>query len=91
MLCVRACARKRVCVCALTRPHEYDVTQGHLFYYNSAGFNSDFSFSYTCCHTQFKELSVPNILPIARERIVGCMLFPRLSAVRVLQRTSFRN
>ena len=39
------------------------------------GLNSEFSFSWTGCHTKFKERSLQYYLPIARERIVGFIPF----------------
>ena len=43
-------------------------TQRQFFQWGITGLNSEFSFSWTGCHTNAKELSLPYYLPIARER-----------------------
>ena len=44
---------------------------------STSGLNSKFFFSLTGYQTKAKELSLPNILPIAEEKKDGLMLFSR--------------
>ena len=49
-----------------------------IFKLSLTGFNSEFSFSYTCCLTKAEEPSLPYYLPIAGGRIIGFIPFPRV-------------
>ena len=54
------------------------------------GLNSEFSFSYTSCHTKVKEPSLLYYLLIAGGRIVGFIPFPRVLAQCEMQTASFQ-
>ena len=49
-----------------------------IFKQSVTDLNSEFSVSYTGCHTKVKEPSVLYYLPIAGGRIVTCIPFPRV-------------
>ena len=52
-----------------------------IFKRSLTGLNSEFSFSYTSCHTKVKDHSLSNDLPIARERRVGYIYFLNVLAL----------
>ena len=54
------------------------------------GFNSEFSFSYTSCHTKGKEPCLPYYLPIARGRIVGFIPFLKILSLCEMKTALFR-
>ena len=54
---------------------EYDTRP--TFKRSLTGLNSEFSFSYTSCLTKAEEPSLPYYFPIAGERIIGFIPFPR--------------
>ena len=54
------------------------------------GLNSKFSFSKTSCQSKIKEPSLLYYLPIAGERIVECIPFPKISVLSKMQTTSSR-
>ena len=59
-----------------------------IFKRSLTGLNSEFSFSGTGCHTKIKELSLPNYLPTAGGRMIGCIPFPRILALYKMQTVS---
>ena len=61
-----------------------------IFKKSLTGLNLEFSFSLTCCHTKVKELSLLNCLPIAGQRIVGFISFPKVWVLHEMQTASFR-
>ena len=67
----------------LTPPYEQDTMS--IFKWRLTGFNSEFSFFQTSCHTKVKEGSLLYYLPIVGGGIVGCILFPRISALCEMQ------
>ena len=42
------------------------------------GYNTEFFFSSTGCQTKTEEISLPYFVPIAGERIIGFIAFPRV-------------
>ena len=66
----------------------YDT--GSIFKRSLTGFNSEFSFSGTCCLTKAEEPSVPYYLPIAGGRAIGFIPFPRVLALCEMQSVSSR-
>ena len=49
-----------------------------IFKQSLTGFNAEFSFSYTGCHTKIKEPSLPYYISIAGGRIIRFITFPRI-------------
>ena len=68
-------------------PHKQDGTQGRFF---KQSLNSEFSFSYTGCHTTDKETRLPDYFIIAEGGIVEFMLFPRVLKLCERQKASSR-
>ena len=61
-----------------------------IFKRSLTGLKSEFSFSYTSCLTKAEEPSLPNYLPIAGERIIGFIPFPRVLVLWEMQSVSSR-
>ena len=72
----------------------YDYRPGYdirsIFKQSLPGFNSEFSFSYTSCLTKAEEPSLSYYLPIAGERIIGFIPFPRVLVLCEMQSVSSR-
>ena len=58
------------------------------FMQSLTGLNLDFFFSWTGSHTKVKEPSLLDYLPIAGERIIGFIPFPRVLALWEMQTAS---
>ena len=58
-----------------------------IFKWSSTGLNLEFSFSLTSCLTKAEEPSLPYYLPIAGERIIGFIAFPRVLVLCEMQLT----
>ena len=69
--------------------HMQDVSQGH-FKRSLTGFNSAFNLSLTSCQAKVKKFCVPYSLPITGERIVGCIPFTIVLALREMPTASYR-
>ena len=67
--------------------HRQDVTQGQFFKQSLTDLNSEFSFLIGCL-TKAKEPNLSYYLPIAGERIIGFILFPRVFMLMEMQSTS---
>ena len=80
--------RAPVCI-YLIPPHRQDVTQGQFFNCSLTGLNSKFSFSYTCCLTKTKELSLSYYLPLARGRIIRFIPFSLVQDLNLCRRVHF--
>ena len=66
-------------ICIFTNPSAragYDTRS--IFKRSLTGLNSEFSFSKTSCLTKAEEPSLPYYLPIAGERIIEFIPFPRV-------------
>ena len=61
-----------------------------IFKRSLTGLISEFSFSQTHCHTKAEEPSLPYYLPIAGERIIGFIPFPRVLVLCEMQSVSSR-
>ena len=59
--------------------------RGQFFKRGLTGLNSEFSFSYTSYLTKAEEPSLPYYLPIAGERIIGFIPFPRVLVLCEMQ------
>ena len=59
-----------------------------IFKWSLTGFNSEFSFSETCCLTKAEEPSLSYYLPIAGGRIIGFIPFPSVLVLREMQSVS---
>ena len=62
-----------------------------IFKRSLTGLNSEFSFSYTSCLTKAEEPSLSYYLPIAGERIIEYIPFPRVLVLCEMQSFSSRN
>ena len=62
-----------------------------IFKRSLAGFNSEFSFSWTSCLTKAEEPSLPYYLPIAGGRIIGFIPFSRVLVLCEMQSVLSRN
>ena len=60
------------------------------FKQSSTDLNSKFSFSWTGCHTNVKESSWPNYLPVSWWGIIGFIPFPRGLALYAMQPVTSR-
>ena len=73
-MCVCVC----VCVCVyLPSPLQRGCNTKSIFKESLTGLNSEFSLSYTGCHTKVKEPSLPFYLLIIGGKIADCILFLR--------------
>ena len=61
-----------------------------IFKRSLSGLNSEFSFSLTSCLTKAEESNLPYYLPIAGERIIGFIPFPRVLVLCEMQSVSSR-
>ena len=61
-----------------------------IFKWNLTGLNSEFSFSLSSCLTKAEEPSLLYYLPIAGERIIGFIPFPRVLVLWKMQSVSSR-
>ena len=61
-----------------------------IFKRSLTGFNSEFSFSETCCLNKVEESSLPYYLPIAGGRIIGFIPFSRVLVLCEMQSVSSR-
>ena len=61
-----------------------------VFKRSLTGLNSEFSFSYTSCHTKAEEPSLPYYLRITGGRIIGFIPFPRVLVLCEMQSVSSR-
>ena len=73
-----------------TPPLGQDMTQGQFFKRILTGLNSEFSFSYTSCLSKPEEPSLSYYLPIAGERIIGLIPFPRVLVLWEMQSATSR-
>ena len=73
-----------------TPPLGEDMTQGQFFKRSLTGLNSEFSFSYSSCHTNAEEPCLSFYLPIAGGRIFGFIPFPRVLVLCEMQSVRFR-
>ena len=73
-----------------TPPLGQDMTQGQFFKRSLTGFNSEFSFSKTCCLNKAEEPSLSYYLPIAEGRIIGFIPFPGVLVLCEMQSVSPR-
>ena len=61
-----------------------------IFKQSLTGFNSEVSFSLTSCLSKAEEPSLPYYLPIAGQRIIGFIPFPRVLVLCEIQSVSSR-
>ena len=62
--------------------HDYIFLKQHL-----KSLTSEFSFSKSSCHTKLKEPTLPYYLPIAGERIIRFILFPKVLVLWEMQQS----
>ena len=87
---IDACVCVCVYVCVCTCTSNYPTPTMSIFKRSLRGLNSEFSFSQTSFLTKVKEPNLLYYLPVARERIFGCIPFQKVLLLCEMKKTSSR-